>query len=232
MTSTRMCRFGRLLVRFFAEELKVNGLPNGIRATLTKTGLLLDITKSPVDLGLQPGDQVSLAWSTSYGGAAFRRPPAPCSTARTLRLSRRLLELTLSHLRAAAGRGTEGLCYWAAIPSGDAWTVVELETPSSQASWSQVDVSAEENQKIAEQLPAGATIVAQVHSHLGPAFHSPRDDRHPYSFEPGFLSIVVPWGARETVRWPGDVAVYELVHYPKWRRLSAQEVHRRVVILE
>ncbi|MEW6049404.1 MAG: hypothetical protein AB1609_23520, partial [Bacillota bacterium] len=126
-------------------------------------------------------------------------------------------------------RGVEGVCYWVALFEDGAWDVIQVIKPDARASSGRVDIPTEENRRITESLPQGAAVIAQVHSHLGSAFHSDRDDRNPYSFEPGFLSIVVPWGANESVRWPLDVKVYELVSYPRWRPLSPREVARRVV---
>lgn len=63
------------LLRLFIEDLKATGLPSGLRATLTKTGVLLDIAKSPGELGLQAGDQVSLAPIFLRAGFSQHRCP-------------------------------------------------------------------------------------------------------------------------------------------------------------
>jgi proteasome lid subunit RPN8/RPN11 len=65
---------------------------------------------------------------------------------------------------------------------------------------------------------AGQRICAQVHTHPGPAFHSPTDDEFPAVHLPGFVSIVVPNLARPPVR-PPSIHV-SVLQADGWRQSS------------
>lgn len=66
------------------------------------------------------------------------------------------------------------------------------------------------------------SIRAQVHTHLGPAFHSLTDDSYPIVHMPGFLSLVVPFGAMvepdEAMLW-----LAEIDERGRWRRIPVRE---------
>jgi len=66
------------------------------------------------------------------------------------------------------------------------------------------------------------TIRAQLHTHPGPAFHSPTDDHCPVVSQPGFLSIVIPDYATGPVAleaaWVG-----RLDENGRWRPVAVQD---------
>lgn len=181
----------------------------------------LDLARTPAELGFRSQAKISLYWGTSMRDEAAVHIAAP------------ILAQTARHLRKAAMYGVEGVCYWAAEWHDDRWNVTTLVRPRTVVATAvRVDVSAEENMRVEAALSSDAAIIAQVHSHLGPAFHSDRDDHYPYSLEPGFLSIVVPHGAHDAVDWPGSLRVFELQEYPRWREWTKDETSRRFMVTE
>lgn len=220
---------GELLERFLRERFHVVPrylvaslvAPDSAKAPSTTSVAILNMCRTPAELGLKSGDKISLNWATSMRSES------------AVRVAARIIMQTAHHLRKAAMYGVEGVCYWAAVPQDDQWKITSVIRPRTiVATAVRVDVSAEENRRLEAALPTNAAIVAQVHSHLGPAFHSDRDDRYPFSLEPGFLSIVVPHGANDSVHWPGDIRIFELQRYPQWREWSKGETCRRLMVIE
>lgn len=213
-----------LLERFLLKRFRV--VPRYFFAAGMTDAEPLNLARTPAELGLQSRDQIMLHWATSMRDEA------------TVQIEKSVLARTARHLRKAAMYGVEGICYWAAEWQGNYWNVTTVVRPKPiMATAMRVDVSAEENMRIETELPSDTTIIAQVHSHLGPAFHSDEDERYPFSLEPGFLSIVVPYGASRygassLGEGPVDFRVFELEAYPRWREWTDDEIRRRIVVTE
>jgi hypothetical protein len=68
------------------------------------------------------------------------------------------------------------------------------------------------------------TVVAQLHTHPGRAFHSSTDDAFPLVSTPGFLSIVAPdFGSRGLIELHG-CAAFCLVEDGAWRPVGRDVV--------
>lgn len=100
---------------------------------------------------------------------------------------------TESHLLEHGSRGQEGLVLWGGNVNDGLTRVTTAIHPPQRCSSASVDVLPGGLQAAYRILERdGARLVAQVHSHPGPAFHSGRDDAFPATFFVGFVSIVVP----------------------------------------
>ncbi|MCU0421654.1 MAG: Mov34/MPN/PAD-1 family protein [Bacteroidia bacterium] len=74
------------------------------------------------------------------------------------------------------------------------------------------------------------SLVSQIHTHPGRAYHSETDDAYPILATVGGLSIVVPdfaYGKFELSAW----AVYRLKKDTGWTRLSTKEVSKLITIV-
>lgn len=114
-----------------------------------------------------------------------------------LRLGEGLLERTLAELRACEQGRKECVAYWTG-PLSDRDRVNDLLHPVHRAARGGYEV---DQQWLAETWNGlgrdRRTIRVQIHTHPGPAFHSPTDDRFPIVASTGFLSLVIPRFARE-----------------------------------
>src|ERR1700690_4385729 len=114
----------------------------------------------------------------------------------TLRAGEGLLEETFAHFR-ACGRGwNECVVYWTG-PVDDQALADQVIHPVHSATRSQYVVNRAWAVHFAfESARAARAVRLQVHVHPREAFHSQTDDEHPIVSKPGFLSLVVPDGAR------------------------------------
>jgi proteasome lid subunit RPN8/RPN11 len=159
-------------------------------------------------------------------GAVHRRAPL-----RPLLIpapARRQIE---SRIRACGALGRECVVYLATRLSHDdgderpVREIVQVFHPEHLGSAHHYEVPPEELHRIWVHLyRLGLSLVGQLHTHPGPAFHSRDDDADPVLHEPGAVSIVVPdFGAQGL----GDlgrchVSIYE--GSGGWRRLTTEEV--------
>lgn len=102
---------------------------------------------------------------------------------------------TLEKLR-ACGRGRrECVVYWLA-PLASSKVIDEVVHPVHSASVGHYEIDQKWlGQFWTDLADQQKRVVAQVHTHLGAAFHSATDDEWPLIHAPGFLSLVVPNGA-------------------------------------
>lgn len=78
-------------------------------------------------------------------------------------------------------------------------------------------------------LPADQYVLARLHTHPGPAYHSDTDDKNMIVGHEGAISIVVP----EFANGPAELsrcATYRLERGGLWRELDPEEVHERIRI--
>jgi hypothetical protein len=73
------------------------------------------------------------------------------------------------------------------------------------------------------------TLIAQLHSHPGEAYHSPTDDAFPIATAVGSFSLVVPDFARNPFSLE-RCAVYRLAGNGGWIELSGAEARALIVI--
>lgn len=77
--------------------------------------------------------------------------------------------------------------------------------------------------------PPERVILAQIHTHIGEAFHSAADDQNSLD-TPGYLSLVVPYAAKgdaeEWMQW----GFFECLGAQRFRRMNTHEIARRFVV--
>jgi hypothetical protein len=128
--------------------------------------------------------------------------PATTSKLGFLDLDRVLVPWSLAlaandHLRTVGRRGCEGFALWAGRREGDEFRVVETVIPAQQGLRSPngvcVTVDREELFRLNVYLyERGLTLIAQLHSHPGQAYHSETDDTFPIATTAGAFSLVIP----------------------------------------
>ncbi|MCI0359405.1 MAG: Mov34/MPN/PAD-1 family protein [Planctomycetaceae bacterium] len=72
------------------------------------------------------------------------------------------------------------------------------------------------------------SVLAQVHTHPGQAFHSGTDDRWPTIETVGFLSLVVPCFCREGLSGLAGCYLAEYLGSGQWREVSRAEMLQRL----
>jgi proteasome lid subunit RPN8/RPN11 len=153
---------------------------------------------------------VSLMQPASSLGGAYYVPPSITAD-------------TLTHLRRY--RATEAVCFWLGRSGApDAASVSELWIPEFTATPVSYDIHPLQMLRLKAHLDeAHLSVLVQVHSHPGAAFHSSRDDRNAASPWPGFISIVIPDHGHICNGFWECAEVYELLGGAKWKHLSSKE---------
>jgi hypothetical protein len=141
-----------------------------------------------------------------------------------------------AHLRRVGREGLEGFALWAGELDGDTFLVRANIIPAQRGLGSDlgvcVVVGGEELHRINVWLyEHDMTLIAQLHSHPGEAYHSTTDDTYPIATATGSLSLVVPDFARDPFSLM-DCAVYRLIPPRGWVELSEDEAERLIVFAE
>lgn len=124
-------------------------------------------------------------------------------------------------------RGSEGLVYLGGVVAGDEMLITGLYRLNQEPQGDRVVVTPEEARWLLKSLRArDEKLVGQLHSHRGPAGHSPGDDIWATSFHEGFLSMVVPWFGAGVTR-PNDCAILEY-RGGRFVELARDEVDGRI----
>jgi hypothetical protein len=139
---------------------------------------------------------------------------------------------TMAHLRTVGKQGLEGVALWAGKHTADSFTVECAIIPRQKAFRSEhgllYTVGSEELHQINVWLYENRmTLVAQIHSHPGAAYHSDTDDLYPIVTTVGALSLVVPDFASAPFELD-NCAVYRLFSGRGWVELSATEIKRLI----
>lgn len=114
-----------------------------------------------------------------------------------------LLRETFAHFRSCGEGRNECVVYWTG-PAESPGLADLLVHPKHTASSREYVVDREWAVAFAlEGATRQRAVRLQVHVHPGPAFHSPTDDKYSIVSKPGFLSLVVPDGARGPVGLEG-----------------------------
>jgi len=143
---------------------------------------------------------------------------------RRILLPRPLAMEAFQHLRTIGAEGAEGLALWAGKREGSDFRVERTIVPAQHAIQFEdgvcVAVAGDElfrvNMILHEQQ---LTLIAQIHSHPGRAYHSETDDAYPVATTVGSLSVVVPQFARGPLR-PATWAAYRLLPERGWVALD------------
>lgn len=148
-------------------------------------------------------------------------------------LPQALLDQTLLSLRAEGMYQVESIVFWAGTVDSNTATLTHLLVPKGKGVFQhplQIRVSEEIMAALFDILnPPDLILLGQIHTHLGEAFHSHADDR--YSLDtPGFLSLVVPFGGRDSVEAWKQWAFFECTGSGLFRPLDTGEISRRFVV--
>lgn len=142
-----------------------------------------------------------------------------------MRVDRSLVRESALMLRELSGNGTEAVLLWAGERQEAHARVRRIVVPEFTSTWRHFEVSLEERIALASALAAkGEIVLAQLHTHPGPAFHSRADDRLALPRHTGAVSIVVPDFAVDWDGGLGDVSVNVHRGAGVWRELASSEV--------
>jgi hypothetical protein len=149
-------------------------------------------------------------------------------------VKRRDAQRVLTHLRDVGREGYEGLGLWAGRQTGSVFQVDQAIIPAQRhirtADGVCVITGAEELHRINVWLYRNdLTLIAQIHSHPGRAYHSSTDDEFAVATTVGCFSLVVPdfaTGLFEIDR----LASYRLDASGAWRELLPSRAARTIVI--
>jgi hypothetical protein len=145
------------------------------------------------------------------------------------------VESVYRHLRAMGEQGVEGVALWTGQTQGRIFevqtTIVPAQTASQLESGLLYTVDADELYRVNQWLYENKqTLVAQLHSHPGEAYHSEMDDRYPIIAMLGGVSIVIPdfgFNAFSLDDW----AVYRLSPEKIWVDLPRPTIRSFIQIL-
>lgn len=143
-----------------------------------------------------------------------------------------LADVANSHLRSVGLYGCEGFALWAGRQEGTVFQVLETLIPVQRAisgdSGVCVAVDSEELFRLNVYLhDRELSLVAQLHSHPGRAYHSDTDNAFPIATTAGALSLVVPDFAKNPFSIHG-CAVYRLGPDRRWVALAAHNAEELI----
>ena len=154
----------------------------------------------------------------------------------SINIPSRCLEEVYTHLRKVGIKRFEGVALWAGAPAGESsfditTTIIPNQTSYNHENGLLYTVDGDELYKINVWLYQNKlTLMSQIHSHPGAAYHSDTDDAFPIIAVNGGLSIVIPnFGFDELSidTW----AVYRLIPDKGWLELSDSEVKALINII-
>lgn len=140
-------------------------------------------------------------------------------------VSEAIRRATEAHFRECGNGSRECVTFWAASrTASDIAEVARVIHPQHAATLVSTQVGPDVLYDINESLYTNRQmLVAQLHIHPGPAFHSATDDAFPIVQSPGFYSIVLPdFGSRGLKGMPGCF-VAEFSLDLDWRALAKDE---------
>jgi hypothetical protein len=144
-----------------------------------------------------------------------------------------LLQQTVEILRREGRFEVESLLFWVGRVLGTTAALSHIIVPKGHGVFQhplQVRVDEAVMAAVCELIdPPERVLLAQVHTHIGEAFHSRADDQNSLD-TPGYLSLVVPYAAKDDVaeweRW----GFFECLGSQQFRRMAAQEIASRFVV--
>jgi hypothetical protein len=138
------------------------------------------------------------------------------------------VQLVYEHLRKAGREGVEGVALWAGTHNSNVFEVKSTIIPKQKGYRIEdgllYSVDGDELYQINQWLYENKmTLIAQIHSHPGEAYHSETDDRYPIVAVLGGISVVIPdFGFRRPdVK---DWAVYRLMPSKQWVRQPQEAI--------
>jgi hypothetical protein len=152
----------------------------------------------------------------------------------TVRVPMDCIKSVYRHLRAMGEQGMEGVALWAGRLQERIFevqtTIIPTQTASQLESGLLYAVEGAELHRINQWLYENKqTLIAQLHSHPGEAYHSEMDDRYPIIATLGGLSVVIPdFGSN--VFSLEDWAVYRLSSEKIWTELTRPAIRSLIQI--
>jgi hypothetical protein len=140
-----------------------------------------------------------------------------------------------NHLYEMGLHGNEGIALWAGYIQDNLFYVTHAIIPKQTAFISGgglcITVDADELHRINVLLyKNNISVIAQIHSHPGEAYHSSLDDTFPIAATVGSFSLVIPYFARETFNIK-NCAIYRLNHQSLWKSINSDDVDRIIQIV-
>jgi proteasome lid subunit RPN8/RPN11 len=154
---------------------------------------------------------------------------------REIRVPRDVVEAIQQHLREAGSTQREGVAFWAGRLAADVFEVHAALVPAQIQTRSEegvgVMITGDELFRMNVWLHKnGMTLVAQLHSHPGEAYHSDTDNDYSIVTQAGSISIVVPDFAHGPFSLD-SAAVYRLDARGAWSELDAAAAKTLIKIL-
>jgi proteasome lid subunit RPN8/RPN11 len=155
---------------------------------------------------------------------------------REIRVPRDVVEAIQQHLREAGSTHREGVAFWAGQIAAEVFEVHAALVPAQIQTRSEegvaVMITGDELFRMNVWLHRNhMTVVAQLHSHPGEAYHSDTDNDYSIVTQAGGLSIVVPDFARGPFSLD-SAAVYRLDAQGAWSELDAAAAKTLIRILD
>jgi hypothetical protein len=155
---------------------------------------------------------------------------------RSVRVPRSCADAVHAHMRAVGRNGFEGIGLWAGRQVGDTFTVEEAVIPAQKHIRTEdgvcVITGPEELHRLNVWLyRKKLSLIAQIHSHPGRAYHSSTDDQYAVATTVGCFSLVMPDFAT------GPFAIDRLASYRldasgAWRGIPTSQAARLITIVE
>jgi len=155
---------------------------------------------------------------------------------RTVSVTRTAVTALHDHLRAVGRKGHEGLGLWVGIKEETHFVVRGTLIPAQRhirtADGVCVIMEADELHRVNVWLFKNRlTLLAQIHSRPGRAYHSRTDDENAVAAAVGSLSLVVPDFARAPFDL-GRIAGYRLDAAGRWIEVRQSDLMRLITITE
>jgi len=145
-----------------------------------------------------------------------------------IRIENSLILQAFELLRSAGERGYEAVALFAGFEAGKSFQVEKIIFPKQYGynldQGLMYSVDGEELHRINVWLYENKmSLIAQIHSHPGEAYHSEMDDRYPIVDTYGGISIVVPDFASGIISLK-DCVIYRLSLNKTWDELKSTEI--------
>jgi hypothetical protein len=153
-----------------------------------------------------------------------------------IRVPLQAVEEAHEFLRFAGTRHNEGFALWAGNRDGAVFHVRKAIIPEQTAHVTDsgvcVSVGPDELHRLNVELYVEKmTIIAQLHTHPGSAYHSDTDDSYPIATTVGCLSLVIP----DFARFPFSLkrcAVYRLTKEGAWTFVDPNSAEKLITIVK
>ncbi len=155
-------------------------------------------------------------------------------TLRCLTVKRSLVDYTRVLLARSGERGFEATVLWLGpVLSEVEARVEEVYFPQQIVYRTEyglaVEIPVEEWTELALRLPPGRFVLAKLHTHAGPAYHSDADAENPYLCHEGAISITVPGFAQAPLGGLEECSV-NVLRQGSWRELSVAETKQTIIV--